>query len=332
MIDLIRLTHAALRDGQPRRAGQMSVLPVAGGSPRLRLGLDAAGLQHLLLETQSPGPVTTGVAAINASLRTFTIEGRSTDHIDVICVDPELVEVFDHFTASVFERSHDEDVDLHAVILNALEDWRALFSVGGPPPSVERLTGLFGELLLLRDVARLDAREVPDVWTGPRGGRHDLRRGTTAIEVKATRAHTAYQVSIHGVDQLEPPSGGTLHLHLVRVEEVTDGDLNIPVLVEELINLGVSRHALLGALAAAGVSPGGLIAAEGVRFDVRERRTFAVDERFPRIVADSFHGGRVPAEVLDLSYRLDLSGLLDHALDDEAESELVGRLCPRGDR
>ena len=141
--------------------------------------------------------------------------------------------------------------------------------------------------------------------------------GTRAVEVKTTAAHTARVVSIHGVDQLLAPAGGKLCLHFVRVEAVPEGQLSIPGLVDELLELGCASERLFAGLADVGISGVDLVGLKAFRFDVRERRTFAITADTPRIVPESFVGGEPPVAVVDLRYQLDL----DHLSDFEADSE-----------
>ncbi len=247
-----------------------------------------------------------------------------------MCEVLELSEVFDHFVAAVMERANDRPGDLPRVVQDVLDRWRGFFSAMGAPPPRNTLTAVVGELLLLRDVANRDAVDVLSAWVGPRGGRHDVRRGLCAVEVKTTRAHTAREVVVHGEDQLLPPDGGTLHLHLVRLEEVAGLGVCVSDLVDELISLGIPRVDLLETLADAGVPPSALPAVGGVRFDVRERSTFRVDEHMPRIVPETFVGGQRPQGVTDVTYRIDLDHVADRVLDSEGYAMLIGELTASG--
>ena len=68
----------------------------------------------------------------------------------------------------------------------------------------------------------------------------------------------------------------------------------------------------------------------GVRFDVRERMTFVVDDAMPRIVPATFAAGERPAGVVDVVYRVDLDHIADRALDDKGKGRLVAALAVRG--
>lgn len=330
MIDAVRLTFAALREAGPADVGELRVRAVEGGPPQLRLGLDHEGRPHLLVEAHTGEIAEPGIVAISIRERDLQIDDAVRRHVDIACEVVELSEVFDHFVAAVLERSAERVDDVVDVVWEVLDRWRSFFAAMGAPPARETLTAVVGELLLLRDVARVDASDVLSAWVGPRGGRHDLRRGLSAVEVKTTRSHTSRVVTIHGDDQLLPPEGGTLHLHLIRLEEVAGLGVCVSDLVDELVGLGVPRVDLFDALADAGVPLAAFPAVAGIRFDVRERLSFIVDEQMPRIVPETFAAGRRPVGVLDITYRIDLDQIGDRALDREAFDLLVSQLTSGG--
>jgi hypothetical protein len=330
VIDEVRLTYAALREGEPSAEGDLAVRSIGDGSPAIHLGLDREGRQHLLVSSpEAPAP-DTGLVAIRTFNRDLMIGGGARRYLDVVCEMHEFADVFDHFVAAVLERAPGGLEDQVAVVLAVLDEWRSFFAEVGGPPARETLTAVIGELLLLCDVASVDPSDVLSIWVGPRGGRHDLRRGPVAVEVKTTRAHTARIVTVHGEDQLLAPDGGTLYLHFVRLEEVAGLGVCVIDLVDELVSLGVHRVELFDALTSAGIPPAVFPLVGGVRFAVRERTTFVVDDATPRIVPATFAAGERPAGVVDLVYRVDLDHIADRALDDTGKHHLVASLTVRG--
>lgn len=330
MIDAVRLTYAALRTGALGRDGELTVRGIEGESPRVVLGLDKDGRQHLLVESADAPPVETGVAAISTTNRDLVIGTDSRRYLDVVCTMTDLAEVFDHFVVAVLERAIVSDRDLTRVVTAVLDQWRSFFAHAGAPPARETLTSVVGELLLLRDVAILDVADVLSIWVGPRGSRHDFRRRGVAVEVKTTRAHTSRIVTIHGEDQLQPPDGGSLHLHFVRLEEVAGLGVCIVDLVDELVGLGVPRLALFDVLTDAGIPPAAFGTVGAIRFDVRERLTFAVDDTTPRIIPTTFTAGQRPVGIVDLTYRSDLDHVAQRALDATAYRDFLALLTADG--
>jgi len=332
VIDAVRLTYAALRGIELTREDELTVRAVDDRFLGLLVGLDRDGRQHLLVESPGGDAIDSGVAAISTTTRELMIGPDLRRYLDVVCAMTELAEVFDHFVAAVAERAQTATGGLAVLVAEVLDQWRAFFAEMGPPPGRETLTAVIGELLFLRDVAAVDATDVLSIWVGPRGGRHDVRRRLTAVEVKATRSHTSRTVTIHGEDQLLPPEGGTLHLHFVRLEEVAGLGVSVTDLADELVELGVPRVGVFDALTDAGVPPAAFSTVGAVRFDVRERLTYPVDDETPRIVPATFARGERPQGIVDIVYRADLDHIAERALDQAAFDELLVSLTATGAR
>lgn len=325
MIDEVRSAYTALRTRPPPQGSSLSVLPLSSVTGAYA-GIDELARQHLLLaiETESPPPVEIATLAIGT--RVLLIGGISTVFLDVACLFDALAEVFDHFVAAVLEQQRLTTEDPVTAVSSVIERWREFLVASSGRPGRENLTAVFGELLVVLDVVNQSGPQGIGVWVGPFGGRHDVRGGLNAMEVKTTRAHTSHQVTIHGEDQLLAPAGGQLHLHFVRVEQVPGGGKTVSSLVDELLAAGVATEPLFDAIAAAGVPLAQLAATNDISFDVRERVTLPVDDAMPKIVPSSFDGNRRPAGVIDISYVIDLDQCLASALPEPDYSKLLKRI------
>ena len=113
-----------------------------------------------------------------------------------------MAEVFDHFVVSVIERLSATDESAVRAVETVLQRWRQFLIAPSGPPGRDRLAEILSELLVVSDAVH--ASGVPRIgfWVGPFGARHDMRCGSTAVEVKTTRSHTGHRVTIHGEDQL----------------------------------------------------------------------------------------------------------------------------------
>jgi hypothetical protein len=327
VIDGVRLAYAALGESGRPASGELKVRAIPNGPSGVFLGVDDAGRSHLLIEGSGEASRVAGTAALTIGQASLQIDGRPRQLIDVTCEIDALREVFDHFIVAVVERLLGLDESPLAVVLEVFERWRRFLVATGDAPGRDLLASVFGELLVLLDVVRADEQRRVDTWTGPFQGRHDLRRGSQAIEVKTTRSHTARVVTIHGEDQLQPPDGGQLHLHMVRIEEVPDGGSSVPALVDDILAAGAAVGSLFDAVAAAGVAPTHFASAARIQFVVRERLTVAVNDSVPRIVPSTFAAGQRPVGVVDINYRIDLDHVLGRVLDDSGYELLVARLA-----
>lgn len=314
MIDLIRTTLTALRIGDPPPAEELAVVGLEGRRG-VFLGLDGQGRSHLLVERSEGHPVPTPkVATLDVSTRSLMVGSRHLTLLDVGCVFSSVSDVFEHFIAAVLDHMDSDGVAPSVALVAVLERWRQFLTPGAQAVGRDKLAAVFGELLVVCDIVAADPKRRIETWRGPLAGRHDLRRGSTAIEVKTTRSPTGRRVTVHGEEQLEPPLGGVLHLHFVRIEEVPGAGRSVTDLVDELLGRGVSASELYDALDAAGVPAADLASAAETTFEVGERLTFPVDEAFPRIVSSTFADGVRPQGVLELSYVVDLDHMLESSL------------------
>lgn len=324
MIDEIRLAYAALATHEAPAESGLSVLPLKSVAGTY-VAVDDDLRQHLLLETDAEVAAMSDISTLAVTTRNLLIEGRNVRLLDIICLFASLSEVFDHFADAVIGRVTAEGESPSTALINVLNGWRDFLVAPSGPVGRDKLAATLGELLVVRDVVLSGTTDI-GFWVGPFGQRHDIRSGTTAVEVKTTRSHTGYRVTIHGEDQLLPPDHGTLHLHLVRLEEVHDGSLRVSKIVDELLAAGVSAERLFAALTANGVPITDLPASDGVSFEVRERVTFIVGDNTPRIVPESFAGGRRPPGILDISYVVDLGGVVCYSIGDAEYGALMSSL------
>lgn len=326
LVDQIRLGWIVLAEAEDPSPGGITTQRLTDvGARELLLGRDGAGVPCLLVPVDDPGPEeSVGVVTVaNRDLETST--GNRT-FVVVACGDASLRDVFDHFLVGVVSALEArEGVHPGGVVIEVLARWGSLFRGGSGSLGASALGALLAELLVLEEVVDRDPERSLEVWTGPSEARHDLRRGDHAIEVKSTLSHTMRRITVNGVDQLETPSGGSLTLAWHRFEPVPEGRLSVFVVADRMIAAGVSAVDLYTRLEEAGCPPSTREVHDAVRFELRERRLFAVDEGFPRIVAASFVGG-IPAGVDDLVYKV---ALPDDAasLDEGATSDVLDRLA-----
>jgi hypothetical protein len=294
-------------------------LPYFQGQRSLRIAIDAVGSIHLLV----PVPPCADARAVWRS-RSIVVSRRTMDgdrdaggtFLDIHCRRFELRDAFISLAELVITQLNGVELGgVENVVVETLENWRLLF--GGAGSDTESLTGLMGELLILRDLAVQDPRAL-EAWTGPKGGRHDFRFGSKAIEVKTTLSQVGRKVQIHGASQMIGPEGGLLVLAFVRLETVPNGSCSLSSLVKEVVSAGVARAKLLEVLEAHDVDLSKAVVDEQ-KFEVREVRYYEVDERFPRITPLSFVGGALPQGVTDLSYGVELSSAASMQ-DDVAQS------------
>lgn len=289
------------------------------------VGRDYLGRRHLLVPIVAGETLQVNLrsAGIRASApRELLHGGANRFFLDVYCTRQELGDVFARLAEELVCEAARPGAGAALRCANALEGWRSLFGSGAQSFGREQAIGLIGELRMLRRLLGVSPAALAS-WTGPLGGVHDFRRGSQAIEVKATvRTHGLFH-SISGIDQLEAPAGGRLGFLSVRLEAVPGGSVSLTALVTEIRTSGVVATALNRLLEEAGFVEGASPELEDESFEIREERFYEVGPDFPRIVGSSLAGGRLPAGVLGLGYEIDLTGRPPTPLDAAATERWI---------
>jgi hypothetical protein len=230
-------------------------------------------------------------------------------------------DLFASLTQSIVRKYLTGTGETKAKVCAALDEWSDLFLKNKVGLDAQKLSGLIGELLTLRDLAKECGPECLDAWQGFEGERHDFRKGSIALEVKVTTVPGSI-VSINGSTQLEEPKDGSLTLRFIRLENTPNGPVHLPGLLTELAALGLSKTTLEESILKLGAKPAELQDATRA-FSQHESTYYAIREGFPRITPKSFHGNSLPAGVSGLKYKIDLSIASELALSDFASKQIL---------
>lgn len=277
----------------------------------VRLAVDASGHRHVLIPVPDDLRLRSDRRSAGIHVGPQVLEEGTTRHtfLDLVCLRPHLYDVFLRIALDIVDRINERKEPPDTCAIQVLERWRSLLSrAQRPGPSVEVLTGIFGELVHLKPLVERDRAAVAR-WSGPMGGVWDFTGPGHALEVKTSRVRTGWRAKIHGVHQLDPGPEHRLLLSLLRVELVAEGQggRSVPALVDELLDLGVDAVGLYDRLDRMGLVSGHFKAAADITFRVLDMRTWAVEPGFPRLVNQSFVGSSVPVGVAAVEYELDLT-------------------------
>ena len=99
----------------------------------------------------------------------------------------------------------------------------------------EAETGLYGELVVLRDIVGtgIPAAYAVEAWQGPLNGLHDFSSGSAAIEVKTTVSVNSFPARVGSLEQLDPSLKQPLFLVGVRLAVRSTGS-TLPDIVDML--------------------------------------------------------------------------------------------------
>lgn len=286
---------------------------VTVGAGTVLAGVDPEGQRHLLIPLLAGEAVRTDTKGRGVHLA--RVNHGSTEYLTVRCVLPDLYPVFTQFCRELVETIvHAASPAKEAAA--ALDRWRALFADADRRGllSDEALTGLLGELLVVKHLLALGAPGDLRFWVGPFNELQDFRSASHAIEVKATLVREGRIVTISSVDQLQEPPGADLLLVHTRLER-DPGGFALQDLVDQSLDEGAHRNELDRRLRELGVVTGDLTPYSSRRFTVSESRVYDVaGEAFPRLLRSSFTEGDIPAGTLRIGYSIDLTNEPPHPL------------------
>lgn len=302
----------ATAEQQQVKARALRVVPVTSTGREIHLSVTPEGWRGLVIPLQH-GEVanvprefrSSSRGALRAEVAQFSTGSEATDALYVWCKDAKCNDAFTSFSVFVLDRA-ETDRGLGELLSESYAEFERLL---GESESVDgsRLVGLVGELLVLLEGVQV-GQEMVAYWAGPRGERHDFRNGKQAVEVKTSLRSElkANRVHISDWDQLEIPSGGSLHLHSIRLERVAAGALSVPKLLSEIrANLDLENLKVLDEHLS---NFDRTVIDCSWEFSVKRRDTYHVVDGFPRLVPGMLAGGEAPG-VSRVSYTLEL----DHA-------------------
>jgi len=243
------------------------------------------------------------------------VRGSWARFVDVECLETGLLPVFAELSDVVIERVRNGNSPISAVA-SAISDFRNLLQEETSTLDSEELLGLLGELLVLERVGQF-LPNAEDSWVGPFQDRHDFRFGVHALETKTSARRDATSVTIHGLEQLTPPNGGTLVLAHVCLERSSKGTECLESIYRRLVDSGMDSGKLLSGLSQLGISDPFFPALNVQSYNFEQLTTYKVEAEFPRLSNDILHG-RLPAGVSGIRYQIDLGTASRYKMDERS--------------
>ena len=302
------------------------VSAVAGS---VRLAVGASGEPRLLLPLtrhETPTLMDTG-NALSVSVSLLSHRGTRLRFLDLICIREELETVFGEVVDEILARIGRGDGCADAA-QSTIADFRTLLMRGhAADVEIGRVAGLVAELLVLNRL--LDrSPSAWRAWRGPAGDRHDFRVGDTSLEVKASLHSGASAVAINGLDQLEAPAGGTLHLLRFVLEPVAGGILRVANLARSAMSKADEPQRIETLVAAAGCPDAFAEGWNSHSFRCESERLYEIRPGFPRLTRTMLKDGLVPHGVHEVAYMIDLSVAEQFRCQAAAYRDLEARLFP----
>jgi hypothetical protein len=261
-----------------------------------------------------------GGSGFSIQIHAIPEDVRNIVNLGIFCTDPACEDVFLHFMDDLVSHllvENGPEAALRA-FLTRVALWQRFFVQGQSGHlSEEAQVGLFGELLVLRDIIipSVGAAAGVDSWKGPEGKPQDYLLSGGALEVKCTRAKAGTRIAIANEMQLDERPFAFLTLIHIAVTLAGAGHPSLPELVSELRTtlVGLALLAFDDRLINAGYLDAHEIHYRECRFFLREVSFFDVRDDFPRV-----RPGDCPVGVVDIAYRIDPMCLAPFRIEKDA--------------
>lgn len=298
------LEIATLSTGVKTDAGAARLALGEHGEPRLLLPLGRLDAVPSFGETPS----------LRILVSSFVTDGKPLRYLDLTCMVTELDAVFSEVAAEVLARLEAGNSCVGAA-LSTIQDFRRLL-LQSRTVTATMITGLLGELLVLSRLLKR-ASDAWQTWRGPLGDRHDFRSGDHALEVKTSARASAKTITVSSIEQMAPPSGGSLHLLHIQLEETIAGQLSISSLGRAVLSRADEPNRVRNCLAALGCDDVDSPQWNSTAFRLEAQTYYLVDDLFPRLTPKMLPAGVVPAGVSGVNYKIDLATAVESRCNEE---------------
>lgn len=245
----------------------------------IRLGKDSSDNHHLLLLSpesfaQTDPRLGPGFVAQWDSL--VAEDGAEYTILDITCLDNRFLSTFRSLIGELLDRVEENRSQGIIELFEVIELWRQTIASAAQKITRSVEVGLFGELYVLLEMAKLRPDDALESWRALDGFRHDFSL-TNSVEVKTFTNADNPRVEIHGAKQLDSPPFGALALVAIGVEESLKGQ-TIEDLIEE-ISMYLPSQVIRERIRSAHVAS----FPDLRRFAVMGIRIYDVDDAFPGI-------------------------------------------------
>lgn len=192
-------------------------------------------------------------------------------------------------------------IDRVNLVNNPLDWWQKWRTLLGNSIFDKKAYSVIAELLALEKLIG-DGKKIE--WTGVNSASHDIETDNLNYEVKSTIKR--YETTITISSQFQLAKNKPLKIYFCRLEESKSGE-SINEIAERLISAGYNRELLESQLDSIGFEKGS--SKRNQKYKVLEKRSYDVDKEFPVITEASFVGGKIPDNIINIKYTIDLEGL-----------------------
>jgi hypothetical protein len=320
----VSLAISALSGAKPS-AGKSTRSPISGtdvAGREYQIGKDHNGALSLRVPCDYVG--SSAMPLWQTRLISVTKESREANGVTegwIIVHFSRLVpsEQVTSLSAYIIDAIDPAGTDSEKTVLGVLKEWKKLFVEDSSAFGYEKVVGLWGELHILNKLIDINEEKALSVWTGPIRGSHDFAGIDSSIECKTTTNKIVKNVHISSVYQLVPPGlDGTLTLAYVQIEERARDGKSLTAFIEETAKRLTHPEVFFEKLSHLGYERNVTKTAHTeMAFGLCKESYYDVAGDFPRVVPTSFAGGKIPADVEEISYTIDLRQSDKHLIPED---------------
>jgi len=223
--------------------------------------------------------------------------------------------------------SSSSELDSLHLLHDRLGCWQSFMKLSGPEGlGRERSIGLYGELLVMRDlmIPQFGTRASVSGWRGFKKAPQDFQVPGFALEVKTTTASIPDRIHISNVQQLDNQGPGHMILTLVHLDRnESSGDGTLPEIVDELRTMLPDTELDLfnAGLIEVGYHDMHRDLYEHTYYVLKQRKHYEVVEDFPHITLEM-----IPEGVKSVKYSISIDACGPFELEEDALLELILRM------
>lgn len=204
-----------------------------------------------------------------------------------------------------FVDAGEDGIERKIILENPYEWWKKWRDLLGNAIQRKKPYALLGELAVYE---RLILKGKKPNWGGDEFTIHDIVTDDEDYEVKSTLNRFGLVIEISSQFQLRMQQDRKLNICFCKFEESENGKYSIDNALERLIKLGIERSEIEKKLSKMGYPAGAHDRKKSYTlFD--EVYCFPVDDKFPRIVPESFKDDQIPKGIEKITYTVNLNGL-----------------------
>lgn len=260
------------------------------------------GMQGVAIEIANEKQVNEKFSNMAYFTKNYIIGGQDRHLLLLVSDQPKLFNEFIFICAGFIEKVLDAE-SYQEIKDNPISWWHAMKELVGNTNVEKAAYSVIAEMLsfsyLLKNNTNVE-------WAGHKGATVDLESATGGYEVKATVARYGSEISISSQYQLNAN-----YLLYYRFEPAESG-ISLQQMVEKLVGQGIERAELDRTLSKLGYPVDSEIRRKSYR--LLSAMKYTIDEKFPKILQESFVDGQLPLNITKLTYTIDLSGVVGEVL------------------